>query len=152
MSTIRIIVFGEGRHELGDRLRQPITENDLSALPRLVHRLSGGPCDIEYLCVPLKEANRIHGKAVNNFSRKAKGAIFRARQENCRAAVILIDRDTKPNRERIGALREGRDEMTAGPYPPCAVGTAVEAFDAWMMAAAPEREDPCAVFRDRPAE
>ena len=29
---------------------------------------------------------------------------------------------------------------------------APEAFDAWMMAAAPERDDPCAVFRDRPAE
>ena len=54
-------------------------------------------------------------------------------EEEFEAVVIVVDRDRNPNAERIVPLRQGRDEMTAGPFPSCAVGTAVEAFDAWMI-------------------
>ncbi|HUU23082.1 MAG TPA: DUF4276 family protein, partial [Phycisphaerae bacterium] len=108
-------------------------------LPRLVHRLLGSPDSIRYDCRPLRSVMHVHGKARNDFARKVKGAMRTAKLQGHKGVVVVIDRDREPDRKRIGALREGRDSMQADVPVPCAVGTAVETFDAWMIA------DPAAI-------
>ncbi|MCY2927627.1 MAG: hypothetical protein NT031_19740, partial [Planctomycetota bacterium] len=67
------------------------------------------------------------------WGKKAKKAIFDASESGYAAIVILIDRDGDSDAERIVPIREARD-ATWGTGVPCAVGQAVEAFDAWMIA------------------
>ncbi len=133
MRAVKIAVFGDGAHELRGISAGSGVANETAALCRLVARIAGAPDHIEYVCIPFKKAGPVHGKAVNDFSRKTKGALFRAKREGCQGAVILIDRDRKPDSQRVKALREGRDALGDVLYPPCAVGTAIETFDAWMI-------------------
>lgn len=133
MSKRRIIVFGEGAHELGQRLDRALSTDDLPALPCLVHRLLDEPDQAEYSCAAFKSVPAVHGRGPK-FGKKVKRAILKAHRDGHDGAVILIDRDARPDVERIQPMRRARDEMVDGWYPPCAVGTAVEAFDAWMIA------------------
>lgn len=132
MSKRRIVVFGEGAHELGQRLDSPLSNDHLPALPCLIHRLLDEPDQAEYSCTAFKSVPAVHGKGPK-FGKKVKRAILKAHQEGHQAAVIVIDRDAQPDAERIQAMRQARDEMVDGWYPPCAVTTAVETFDAWMI-------------------
>jgi len=134
VSSLRVLIIGEGRHELGTSDGDPGPEGQLGALPRLVHRLLGNPESIEYDCRSLRSVMHVRGKARNGFARKVKGAMRTAMLEGHDGVVVVIDRDREPDRERIGALRDGRDSMQADVPVPCAVGTAVETFDAWMIA------------------
>lgn len=131
MNEVRIAIYADGRHELGKRREYAATEN-LPALPRLVHRLLGQPSNARYACEPFRKVRAVHGKGLTN-EQKAKGAILRANQTRCRACVIVIDRDRKPNSQTLAPLARGRDMMQFKPLPPCAVGVGVEAFDAWMI-------------------
>jgi len=134
VSSLRVLIVGEGRHELGIFDGDSGPEGALGALPRLVHRLLGNPDTIEYDCRSLRSIMHVRGKARNRYARKVKGAMRTAKLEGHNGVVVLIDRDREPDGERIGALREGRDSMQADVPVPCAVGTAVETFDAWMIA------------------
>ena len=134
MSSLRVLIYGEGRHELGTHDGAQGLPEQLGALPRLVHRLLDNPESVEYECRSFKSVTHVPGKATNKFARKVKKAIQAAKLEGYDGVVVVIDRDCEPDRYRIGALRKGRDDMQADGYTPCAVGTAVEAFDAWMIA------------------
>ena len=46
----------------------------------------------------------------------------------------MIDRDRQADRETIEDLRVARDRFSGESNLPCAVGAAVETFDAWMIA------------------
>ena len=132
MSVVRIIIFGEGDHELGARFGRVLCNDNLPALPILVHRLLGCPKDVEYTCEHFASVPHVHGKG-NKLRKKIQRAILQTKQEGYHAAVVVIDRDRRPNKERAVPLKQGRDLLANDPSPPCAVGTAIEAFDAWMI-------------------
>lgn len=132
MSGRGIAVFGEGRHDIGNALGKALSPEELPALPELVHRLLGTPQHLAYTCLKFKDVRAVHGRG-HKFAKKVVRAIRQAKRELFEAAAIVIDRDRKPDAERIQALRQGRDKMLHTGYPPCAVGAAVEAFDAWMI-------------------
>lgn len=132
MSERGVLVFGEGKHELGDELGVALTAEQLPALPRLIHRLLGEPENVRYTCEPLKALPAAHGSG-RKFAKKTAAAVRRAQDNGFTAVVVLIDRDRQPDRDRLGALTEGRSHVEGVQYPPCAVGAAVEALDAWMI-------------------
>ncbi len=57
-----------------------------------------------------------------------------AATEKFDALVYVIDRDRNRPANTIHAMQEGRDAAEKKTPLPCAVGTAVEAFDAWFIA------------------
>lgn len=132
MSAPGIAVYGEGRHELGRTLGRPISPDRLAALARLIHRLLENPDPVTYTCFSFKDVAAVHGRG-QKFAKKVIRAIRQAKHDKYTALAIVIDRDGKADRERIQALRRGRDALAGQECPPCAVGTPVEAFDAWMI-------------------
>jgi hypothetical protein len=129
----RVLVFGEGKHELAGRLGEALTAEELPVLPTLVHRLLGEPGDVTYECRRWKDIKHVAGRG-HKLARKVKRAILQATAQEFGAAVILIDRDRNDDAEMVAPLREGRDSMPDAFAPACAVGVAVETFDAWMIA------------------
>lgn len=132
MSSQRVVVFGEGSHESGNNLDQSLSPNQLPALPQLIHRLMDNPSLVEYTCRSFKNVLPAHGRG-HKFAGKVMRAVRKAKRDGFSAVAIVIDRDREPDKGRIGALREGRDAVDGLEYPPCAVGCAVETFDAWMI-------------------
>ena len=132
MNAHRVVVFGEGRHELGSVLNKDLHEDSLPALPKLVRRLLDCPRGTTYACRSFAGVAPVHTRG-HKFAIKAQQAIRLAKREGYQAAAILIDRDRQPDKKRVVPLRQGRDGMGGGTFPPCAVGQAVEAFDAWMI-------------------
>jgi hypothetical protein len=126
------VIFGDGPDEIGSVLDEPLSGEELPALPRLVHRLLGEPEEVTYTCRRFKTVPRVRARG-DRLARKAKSAIQQAKRDGFSAAVIVIDRDRAANRRRIHSLGTGRDEMQYSSTPPCAVGMAVETFDAWMI-------------------
>ena len=132
MSERGVLILGEGRHELGSELDTALQAPDLPALPQLIHRLLGKPKHTSYTCRAFKAVRPFHGRG-GKFTKKTAAAVRRARREGFAAVAVVIDRDRKTDAERIAALRQGRDLADRPDYPPCAVGTAIETFDAWMI-------------------
>ncbi len=132
MSALGIAVYGEGKHELGGKLGQALSLDSLPALPRLVQRLLEDPQEVAYTCFRFKDVRAVHTRG-QKFGKKVIRAIRQARRDGFAALAVVIDRDAKPDSERVQALRQGRDALAGQEYPPCAVGTPVEAFDAWMI-------------------
>jgi hypothetical protein len=135
-----VLIVGEGFHETGRE------ECANSPLGRLVHRILNEPESVTFNChlhywkdkppsfkhIP-KTGSRNKG---SRTKQKIKWLIERAWSKGFDAVVILVDRDRLSPKERSEQLADGRDEMartTQAQYPPCAVGVAVEAFDAWMI-------------------
>lgn len=134
MSGARVVVFGDGKHELGGQLDRALSSADLSALPKLIQRLVREPEDVSFTCRYFRHVQVHKEKGIGHrYTKKVKRAILRAKLDGFDAVAILIDRDRKPDAERIAALQAGRDALDGLGYPPCAVGAAVEAFDAWMI-------------------
>lgn len=145
MNERKVLVLCEGRHELGKKTTwgQPATAPELPALPTLVHRLADEPSGVSYIMGKFDDEARIHGRglplskddyATSRYFLNAFGAIVRARSDGFAALVILIDRDRRKASVTILPLQSGRDSGVAYTGAPCAVGQAVEAFDAWMIA------------------
>jgi len=130
-----IYVFGEGPHEIGRLDDETLSEDALPALPQLVRRLLPADCDVRFKCRPIKDISTHQVRGVGpSYRKKVSGAVRKACQAGATAAVIVIDRDRQNDRDRIGQLQEGRGSLDPGAYIPCAVGMAVETFDAWMIA------------------
>ncbi|MFP4139026.1 MAG: DUF4276 family protein [Phycisphaerae bacterium] len=128
----RVMVVGEGPHEIG-------REGDAypPALTTLLHRLLDEPDRVCYdsSIYRWKDLKHAIGRGSRSI-KKVMWAIERAQKEGFDAVVILADQDRLSPKERAEQLAEGRDEMknsTKAQYPSCAVGVAVEAFDAWMI-------------------
>ena len=141
MREVRLLVLSEGKHEIGNTQSELTVGGDLPALPTIIQRVLGCPKEVRFTCRPFRTMGRarMRGRPVpesagaKGFASKTKQSIEVARRERFDAVIILIDRDRRPDAERLGALQRGRDEMTHTTYPQCAVGTAVETFDAWMI-------------------
>jgi len=139
-----IWVLADGDHELGHRkCIQLSADSDLPALPRLVHRLLGTPAIASFRCEPFSRSGHVHPRRNRwpdgprprfKHARNVITAIARAQSKGADAVVVLVDRDRKPDAERGDSLRAGRDRAPTRFAMPCAVGQAVEAFDAWMIA------------------
>jgi hypothetical protein len=129
-----VLVLGDGPNEVGTELDSPLPPSRLPALPRLIHRLVDEP---SHACYRMRLFVRIpHGNGKGDaYEKKAKAAIALARELGCQAVVILRDRDRARTVNRLRPLQRGRDAAAIdGTNPPCAVGLAVETFDAWMIA------------------
>jgi len=132
MTVRRVLIACEGNHESGgkfDVALQP--ECELPALPRLVHRILSEPSGVEYTCTPFSKVRHVRGKG-HKWGKKVKRLILLAKAGEYDAVVVLIDRDRNRNQDRIEPLKQARDEMTTL-FRSCAVGAAVETFDAWMI-------------------
>ena len=68
----------------------------------------------------------------SRYGKKVYSAVRYARRKHWDAAVVLIDRDGRRNSHRLSDMQEGRSQVTL--RFPCALGVAVETFDAWMIA------------------
>jgi hypothetical protein len=118
--------------------------DDLPALPRLIHRILESPRNVSFLAKEQwnskqtgqerKRYRHIHTRG-NRTKKRTMIFIDRAYREDCQAVVILIDRDSeKKGGEFLDQMQQGRNEMQKDEnYPPCAVGVAVEEFDAWFI-------------------
>lgn len=71
---------------------------------------------------------------VRGYPAKVCEAILEAHRRGYSAAVIVVDRDTTPGHERLQKLREGRDLAASRVPTPAAVGVAIEAMEAWLLA------------------
>jgi len=133
VSGFRVAVYGDGEYELGEPNQEYASGDDLPALPRLIHRLLGQPEDVSYTPLLFRKVRGGKGKE-GKWEKKAKRAILDAERRRFQAVVIVVDRDRQPSRERLDPLKRARDQMSAEGPAPCAVGLAVETFDAWMIA------------------
>ncbi|MFW6132291.1 MAG: hypothetical protein ACOC8F_00225 [Planctomycetota bacterium] len=143
MSDKTVLIIGEGKGEIGNDLDQPLNPDDgLPALPRLVHRLSDEPENGRYVCWKLSEMVRHHARSrpahsatpKKSDSKTAIAARVIARNRDYVGAVLVVDCDGPDGTVRMDNLKVGRDYAAFADHPPLALGQAVEAFDAWMIA------------------
>jgi len=128
---VNVLVLGDGANELGASPGVLIGPEDLPALARLVHRLLNQPARVRYRMGRFIEIEHARGKG-DAFEKKTKAAILKARSLGFRAVVIVRDKDRKALAARLAPLARGRDAAATGQVA-CAVGLAVETFDAWMI-------------------
>jgi hypothetical protein len=139
VSTISILLVAEGPHELGRSGEEFAPADAPPPLAILVRRLTNAAGNVRFLCRQSKSVLNMHrGKMMSRMGKKVYSAMWFARHghsEKMDAVVFLSDRDGPTNKSRLREMREGRDDPGATPVP-CAVGVAVETFDAWMIAEA----------------
>ena len=115
---MKVLIVGEGKHELG------------GALETLVRRLMDRDiqCDVE----PVKrnDIHAHHGRGQGYF-KKALRWVLEARRRNYDAVVLLIDEDGKA--ERVRELTQAQEDVSVTAMPR-ALGVAIRTFDAWMLA------------------
>jgi len=121
---VKVLVVSEGKHEVGN-------EYVPGALVALVQRMTSS--DAEFEALPSNDKRvRLHlrkGKTLN-FERQALGWMNYAEQSGFDAVVYVIDRDQ--DRDRQAGLDKAQDNLALAI--PRAMGLAIEAFDAWMLA------------------
>ena len=138
MAGMRVLLVGEGRHELGGYRDCYARRDELPPLAMLVRRLAGGSGTIRFFCCRGKDIRNVHrGRMASAWGKKAYSAIWCAQNgmdgKTFSAVVCVVDRDGSRNAERLAEMKEGRNRYD-DPRFPCALGVAVEAFDAWMIA------------------
>jgi len=140
-----VLVLGGGPHEIGprDNWNVSLSSPSLPALPLLVHRVIGDPGEAGYVCRRFGPEARVHGQgmrqAIRDYASRRDamnvlGAVLKAGMDGQAGVVVLIDRDRRRDDDTIRPLQAGRDAAAQFSDIPCAVGQAVEAFDAWMIA------------------
>jgi hypothetical protein len=92
-------------------------------------------------CRLFRRVKHTHRGSFPRYAKKAMNAIISARKGSYSGAVVLIDRDGRGNAQRRKHLEQGRDNVAPESRLPCAVGVAVETFDAWMIADADAVEE-----------
>lgn len=130
---LRVLVLGDGANELGREFGRLLSADHLPALPRIVHRLLGEPGNVLYEPGVFRQVEHGRGKG-KAFEKKTKAAILLAKHNGHHAVVIVRDRDRSPSAEKVDPIIRKRDSMIRPDLPPCAVGCAIETFDAWMIA------------------
>jgi len=126
-----LLVFGDGPHELGATCTRH-SPSGLPALPCLIHRVIGSPVSFSCETRLLKDVGgHVRGKG-HGYTKKVIAAILEARRDGFASVAVLVDRDRRGVQDTLHPLQAGRDASPAG-CPPCAVGVAVETFDAWMV-------------------
>jgi hypothetical protein len=134
MSTKRILVYCEGKNEHGRCWdKEHIGMDHPGALPKLVNKLLPDTTDWHFCCRPWQKVKAPRGKGAL-LARKTMVAMQRGRLDEFDAVVIVMDRDRKKSRlTDLTAGREKGSNDVSSPFVPCAIGVAVETFDAWMI-------------------
>jgi hypothetical protein len=138
MSEVHVLLVSEGRHELADCPEGYVSAEALPPLAILVHRMTGMDGTIRFCCRRGKSIRNVHrGKMSSGWGKKVYSAMWCATNgmegETFDAVVVVVDRDGPRNAERLAEMQQGRNEYGDSSFP-CALGVAVEAFDAWMIA------------------
>jgi len=114
---MRILVVCEGKHEWS------------GALKNLLVKLGGDEGGLEFDRVSNNEIHAVHGKGRGYFKRALRWLI-EAEKRGVDGLILVIDEDGK--RERIGEIQEAQDWSLLQLRR--AMGVAIRAFDAWMLA------------------
>jgi hypothetical protein len=95
----------------------------------------GNPDQVVFTCRRFKNVDHhFAGPGFgHNYKKQVIVAVREAKKAGHAALVILIDRDRRDNDDTIAPLKAGRDAEAKPGAPACAVGVAVETFDAWMI-------------------
>jgi hypothetical protein len=138
MPEVRVLLVSEGKHELADCPEGYVPDEALPPLAILVRRLTGTDGKIRFCCRRGKGIRNVHrGKMSSGWGKKVYSAVWCAQNgmegETFDAVVVVVDRDGPRNAERLAEMQQGRDLYGDSRFP-CALGVAVEAFDAWMIA------------------
>ena len=141
MSEVRpevlLLVVGDGEFDVGRPTQDPIPNADqpaLPALPCLVHRLLDSQPNIRFRTEMLRNIRTNQtGGAGPKWGKKVKAAVLRARQSGAKGVAIVADRDGT-GQERLRQMEAARDALDSTAWVPCALGLAIETFDAWMIA------------------
>jgi hypothetical protein len=136
--TKTVWILGDGAHEVAkvdDEMKAMGIEKP--ALTMLVHRMLGEPAGVDYVSCRFKEAvgrlQEFPGKG-NGLQKRLKLCLARARKMNYDAVVLVQDRDRKSVNEAFKPLEDVREAVSPlGSSPGCALGLAIETFDAWMI-------------------
>ncbi|MGC9454783.1 MAG: DUF4276 family protein [Phycisphaerae bacterium] len=99
-----------------------------------MRRILGDTSELSFECRLFRNVKHTHRGSLPKYAKKAINAIIAAGRESFDGAVVVIDRDGPQNRQRRRELEQGRDDAASRHPTPCAVGVAVETFDAWMIA------------------
>ena len=133
MDHVIVLLIGEGPHEIGHEEDVPLDGANLPSLAVLVRRLLGNAENARFVCRRGSSIRITHrGKMSGRFGKRVWSAVRYAGRNGFRAVVFVVDRDGLKNTGRLAELKEGRDHHGVEGLP-CAVGTAIEAFDAWMI-------------------
>ena len=138
MSEVRVLLVSEGRHELADCPDGYVPDEALPPLAILVRRMTGMAGTVRFCCRRGKSIRNVHrGKMSSGWGKKVYSAMWCATNgmegETFDAVVVVVDRDGPRNAERLAEMQQGRN-VYGDSRCPCALGVAVEAFDAWMIA------------------
>jgi len=138
MSDVRVLLVSEGRHELGDCGEGYVPAEALPPLAILVHRMIGRAGTVRFCCRRGKSIRNVHrGRMSSGWGKKVYSAMWRGANgpegRTFDAVVVVVDRDGPKNAQRLAQMQQGRDVYGDSSIP-CALGVAVEAFDAWMIA------------------
>jgi hypothetical protein len=114
---MRVLVVSEGKHEQG------------GALENLIRRLGGDAAEFALDRVANSDIRAFHGKGGGYFKRALRW-LLEAEKREVDALILLIDHDGRDERrEQIQRAQESSLSRL-----PRAMGVAVRAFDAWMLA------------------
>jgi hypothetical protein len=145
-----ILIASEGKHEMCpvDIRETRLAPQEAGALACLVHSLLQKPPEMEYIAQSVLtdkaakatrklrqyHSNSIKGRASHLWEKKALFSIWEARRFDAAGCAIVIDQDRNEDCKRLDALKAAQNSLKHdSSFPPCAVGVAVEAFDAWMI-------------------
>jgi hypothetical protein len=138
MSELRVLLVSEGRHELGGCPDGFAADDALPPLATLVRRIINKDAPVRFFCRRGKNIRKVHcGKMGSEWGKKVYSAIWHAANskdgQTFDAVVVVVDRDGPKNADRLSHMKQGRNEFGDSRFP-CALGVAVESFDAWMIA------------------
>lgn len=143
MGNLKVLVIGDGEHELGHKHGVILDDGELPALPILVRRLVDATAAMSFTCRLFRTVGKARVREIFTtradarvawVARKVLQGLTEAKRDGFDAVVVLIDRDRDPDSKRLRPLQQGRDtHLDRALTPVCAVGTAVETFDAWMI-------------------
>jgi hypothetical protein len=132
LAKLRILVLGDGPNEVAREWQLLLSAEELPALPRLVHRLLQEPGSVSYGMGLFRRS--VHGRGKGDvWQRKTEAAVRFAQEHGFDAVVILVDRDRQSMAVKFAPLAAGREVADRLGGVPCAIGCAIETFDAWMI-------------------
>ena len=121
---MKVLIVAEGKHERS------------GSLETLVRRLISRDIEVEIDDVhdDLPKLTRLHPRdGFNlNYARKALQWVQNAQKRGFDAIVLLVDRDRFP--DRIKGIDKAQRTLSPTTMLPRALGVAIWAFDAWMLA------------------
>ncbi len=119
----RVLVVGDGKHELGDG-------SEMASLVILLRRLVGDSIRFRPECRQICSfKRRIHARG-DRYARKLIAVLIDAQKAGYAAAFIVIDRDGDRSRT-VSATEAQESELATIPR---AIAVAVETYDAWFLA------------------